>query len=376
MMNKQIAKRTNQLLPRINKVDEYSEDDEEVCVITSMKRESGSGEGTGKGIPKKPRHKCPMDMFFGRKHEDVLFDRKHGRQQTINEVCIEELRLHAFRELAKWFYDAGIPFKEANNDSFQIAMEAVAQFECNTLYQMLYKMVDEVGEDNVIQVVTHNATNYVKADATRPNLYWTPCAAHRIELMLEDIKKLERVKSSLKKAMFLNGYIYNHVGLVNMIRRAMVTAIEESKDLSSLALDELIDNLKFFRRNGKFVRQPREEKKSFRQRDEKKGKSDRKCFRCGDPNHLIGSCPKLSRNKEQKAFIGGSWNDSKNDAEDKNNNETCLMAQSSNEVCLRTWLEPDEWIKDSSFSKHMTDNKSLFSILKHKMEVMLFLEVT
>ncbi|GJY83738.1 zf-CCHC domain-containing protein [Tanacetum coccineum] len=63
---------------------------------------------------------------------------------------------------------------------------------------------------------------------------------------------------------------------------------------------------KFFRRKGKFVRQPREEKKSFRQRDEKKGNSDRKCFRCGDPNHLIGDCPKPSRNKDQKALIGGS----------------------------------------------------------------------
>ncbi|GKB15288.1 hypothetical protein Tco_0849211 [Tanacetum coccineum] len=135
--------------------------------------------------------------------------------------------------------------------------------------------------------------------------------------------------------------------------RAKVTAIEESKDLSSLALDKLIGNLKkessddqtstsgsddeeyamavrnfkkFYRRKGKFVRQPREEKKSFRQRDEKKGKSDRKRFRCGDPNHLIGDCPKPPRNKDQKTFIGGSWSDSKNDAEDKTNDETCLMA--------------------------------------------------
>nr|GEV42131.1 zf-CCHC domain-containing protein/DUF4219 domain-containing protein/UBN2 domain-containing protein [Tanacetum cinerariifolium] len=61
---------------------------------------------------------------------------------------------------------------------------------------------------------------------------------------------------------------------------------------------------KFFRRKGKFVRQPREEK-SFYQRDNKKGKSDRKCFRCGDPNHLIGKCPKPPRNKDQKAFFGG-----------------------------------------------------------------------
>ncbi|GJS00323.1 hypothetical protein Tco_0316831 [Tanacetum coccineum] len=117
---------------------------------------------------------------------------------------------------------------------------------------------------------------------------------------------------------------------------------------------------KFFRRKGKFVRQPREEKKSFQQRDKKNGKIDRKYFRCGDPNHLIGDCPKPSRNKDPKTFIGGSWSDSKNDAEDKTNDETCLMVQSSNEVCL----EPDEWIKDSGCSKHMTGNKSLFSTYK------------
>ncbi|GJX21059.1 zf-CCHC domain-containing protein [Tanacetum coccineum] len=55
---------------------------------------------------------------------------------------------------------------------------------------------------------------------------------------------------------------------------------------------------KFFRRKGRFVRQPREEKKSFRKMDDKKGKSNRKCFRCGDPNYLIGECPKPPRNKD------------------------------------------------------------------------------
>ncbi|GJX76530.1 zf-CCHC domain-containing protein [Tanacetum coccineum] len=93
---------------------------------------------------------------------------------------------------------------------------------------------------------------------------------------------------------------------------------------------------KFFRRKGRFVRQPQEEKKSFRKRDDKKSKSDRKCFRCGDPNHFIGKCLKPQRNKDQKAFIGGSWSDSEDEAEDKNNDETCLMAQSSNEVTLNS----------------------------------------
>ncbi|GJS62468.1 zf-CCHC domain-containing protein [Tanacetum coccineum] len=93
---------------------------------------------------------------------------------------------------------------------------------------------------------------------------------------------------------------------------------------------------KFFRRKGIFVRQPREEKKSFRQRNDKKGKSDRKCFRCGDPDHLIRECPKPSQRKNQKAFVGGCWSDSENEVEDKTNNKTCLMAQSSNEVTLES----------------------------------------
>ncbi|GKC94052.1 retrovirus-related pol polyprotein from transposon TNT 1-94 [Tanacetum coccineum] len=76
------------------------------------------------------------------------------------------------------------------------------------------------------------------------------------------------------------------------------------------------------------------------------------------------NCPKPSRNKDQKAFIRDSWSYSENEAEDKTNDETCLMAQSSNEVCLRTFLEPGEWIKDSGCSKHMTGNKSLFSTYK------------
>ncbi|XP_039017081.1 uncharacterized protein LOC120147907 [Hibiscus syriacus] len=85
-------------------------------------------------------------------------------------------------------------------------------------------MVEEVGEENVVQVVTDNASAYVKAgkllEAKRPHLYWTPCAAHCLDLMLEDIgKHIPRVKNALKKAIYSNGYIYSHVGLVNLMRK-------------------------------------------------------------------------------------------------------------------------------------------------------------
>jgi ribosomal protein S14 len=141
--------------------------------------------------------------------------------------------------------------------------------------------------------------------------------------------------------------------------RAKVTAIEESKNLSTLQLDELIGNLKVheviikkdseivkgkreqsksialkarressddesstsesddeeyamavrdfkkvFKRRGRFVRQPHDEMKvSQRSKDDKNGKNERKCFKCGDPNHLIGKFPMMSRDQNQKEFI-------------------------------------------------------------------------
>ncbi|GKC87776.1 hypothetical protein Tco_1148425, partial [Tanacetum coccineum] len=44
---------------------------------------------------------------------------------------------------------------------------------------------------------------------------------------------------------------------------------------------------KLFKRRGRFLRQPQNDKKTFqRSRDNKNDKSERKCFRCRDPNHL------------------------------------------------------------------------------------------
>ncbi|GJU18185.1 retrovirus-related pol polyprotein from transposon TNT 1-94 [Tanacetum coccineum] len=106
-----------------------------------------------------------------------------------------------------------------------------------------------------------------------------------------------------------------------------------------------------FKRRGRFVRQPLNDKKTFqRSRDDKKGKGDRKCFRCGDPNHLIGECPKPPKDKNQRAFV-------------------CRMGilgviADEEIICLGVDLEPDEWIKDSECSKHMTGNRKLFSRYK------------
>nr|GEY61907.1 putative reverse transcriptase domain-containing protein [Tanacetum cinerariifolium] len=146
--------------------------------------------------------------------------------------------------------------------------------------------------------------------------------------------------------------------------RSKVTAIEESKDLTLLSLDELIRNLKvlemIIKKDSEIVKAKVERKslslkakKEFsdeecltfrsedkeyaiatflRSRDDKNGKSDRKCFRCGDPNHLIRECPKPPKDKNQRAFVEGSWSDSGEEDDEKVKNETCLVAQASSEI--------------------------------------------
>nr|GEV03206.1 retrotransposon protein, putative, Ty1-copia subclass [Tanacetum cinerariifolium] len=138
-------------------------------------------------------------------------------------------------------------------------------------------------------------------------------------------------------------------------RSLALKAKKESSDEDSLTFDSEDEEYamtvkelkKFFKRQGIFVRQTRDKRKSFqRSRNDKNGKSERKCFRSGDPNHQRMS--KVTRSNNQRAFIRGAWSDSGEDNEEKTKDKTCLVARASNEICLGINLEPDEWIKDSA----------------------------
>jgi hypothetical protein len=63
--------------------------------------------------------------------------------------------------------------------------------DVNMLFELLDEVVMEVGVGNVVQVITDNASNYVLAgkmlEEKHKTIFWTPCAAHCIDLMLEDI---------------------------------------------------------------------------------------------------------------------------------------------------------------------------------------------
>lgn len=95
--------------------------------------------------------------------------------------------------------------------------------EPTSLFKLLDKVVDDVGEENVVQVVTQNTPSYKAAgkmlEDKRKGLFWTPCAAYCIDLVLEDFSKVKLVSECTEKAQKLTKFIYNRIWLLNLMKR-------------------------------------------------------------------------------------------------------------------------------------------------------------
>ncbi|GJZ07446.1 hypothetical protein Tco_0541239 [Tanacetum coccineum] len=172
------------------------------------------------------------------------------------------------------------------------------------------------------------------------------------ETKKDEIVPFDKQSNDLKKKLAKNNALPRYI---HPKWRAKVTAIEESKDLTSLSLDELIGNLKVYeviiKKDSEMVKGKREQSRSLALKAKKESSDEesstlsilierkdamavrdfKKFFkrrgRCGDPNHLIGECPKPPRSKHQRAFVGGTWSDSSED-EDETELKTNLSCSS------------------------------------------------
>ncbi|GJZ05938.1 retrovirus-related pol polyprotein from transposon TNT 1-94 [Tanacetum coccineum] len=120
-------------------------------------------------------------------------------------------------------------------------------------------------------------------------------------------------------------------------------------DLTSLSLDELIGNLKVY----EVVI-----KKDF---EIVKGKKDQSKFLALRAKKESSDEESLTSKSEGEEY---AMSDSGEDEKEKIKDKTCFVAKASNKICLGINLEPDEWIKDSGCSKHMTGNRKILSTYK------------
>ncbi|CAN6717456.1 unnamed protein product [Malus baccata var. baccata] len=257
------------------------------------------------GSKKRPCTVGLMDRFASTINTGSSNDgRKGTRQQNINDAIWKNRTHQVDQYLARWVYEAGIPFHVIDNDNFKLFLEAVGQFgmgyqpptqydlrepllkeqvervknslkrheeewalngcsimtdawsektgrsimnlcvnckkgtvflsskECSTeihigeyIFEYVDKCIEEVGPLNVVQVVTDNAYNNMAAanmmKLKRPNMFWTSCATHTLNLMIQGIGCLPRFKRVINKAKAFTIFIYAHHKTLALMRKYM-----------------------------------------------------------------------------------------------------------------------------------------------------------
>ncbi|XP_026436559.1 uncharacterized protein LOC113334542 [Papaver somniferum] len=96
--------------------------------------------------------------------------------------------------------------------------------DADFIRELVKEVINDVGKENVVQFITDNGSNFKKAGKDLmleyPNLFWTPCGAHCVQLMLEELgDKLTRIKTAVILGKRLVTYIYAHFQVLCLMRK-------------------------------------------------------------------------------------------------------------------------------------------------------------
>jgi len=86
--------------------------------------------------------------------------------------------------------------------------------DAKQMFELLDFVIKEIGEDNVVQVVTDGASNFVAKgkmlEEKRTKVFWFPCVAHCLDLIIEDISQLPTFYNTIANAKKVTTFIYRH----------------------------------------------------------------------------------------------------------------------------------------------------------------------
>ncbi|KAK2977518.1 hypothetical protein RJ640_029402 [Escallonia rubra] len=104
--------------------------------------------------------------------------------------------------------------------------------DADTLYGIFNEVVQLISPNYIVQFITDNEAAY-KAAGKRLQMeygfFWAPCAAHCIDLMLEnltDVRHFPTVDATIIKAKNITKFSYNHGFVVNMMRKEFTNGRE------------------------------------------------------------------------------------------------------------------------------------------------------
>ncbi|PIA41319.1 hypothetical protein AQUCO_02200016v1 [Aquilegia coerulea] len=150
--------------------------------------------------------------------------------------------------------------------------------DAKLILEQMKKVVDKMGKEYVVQIVTNNGANYKKAgeDLCKLlgyNMFWTGCAAHSIDLILKEFCRKDSIKKVIGRAKkitkeFCGGDIVrpaltrfatNFLGLQRMLKKQeslkemiihpkWIVIRTRTKDKLMVEIEYLINNRQFLRK--------------------------------------------------------------------------------------------------------------------------------
>nr|AAK43495.1 hypothetical protein [Oryza sativa Japonica Group] len=110
------------------------------------------------------------------------------------------------------------------------------------IFELVDRYIEEIGEQHVVQVVTDNASVNTTAasllTAKRPSIFWNGCAAHCLDLMLEDIGKLGPVEETIANARQVTVFLYAHTRVLDLMRKFLNRDLAKGKKASKVIRSE------------------------------------------------------------------------------------------------------------------------------------------
>jgi hypothetical protein len=95
--------------------------------------------------------------------------------------------------------------------------------------QEIEKIILELGEEYIVQIITDNRSNYKNACrlvSQKYRIVWQLCIAHTINLMLKSIGEFPDHKAMIEAARRICRWLYNHNKLHAMTRQAIGGELE------------------------------------------------------------------------------------------------------------------------------------------------------
>lgn len=107
---------------------------------------------------------------------------------------------------------------------FHKSVDACAYFKSTKCLSDLFdSVIQDFGPENVVQVIMDNALNYVGVGnhimQSYDTIFWSPCASHCLNLILEDFSKIDWVNRCIFQAQSITKFIYNHMWVLELMRK-------------------------------------------------------------------------------------------------------------------------------------------------------------